>query len=376
MMRRSVVLAVVAACLWPAAVAAQGILGGQGFGYPAGQLGARSAGTASALAPFDAVSPVNPASVSDWLRGVIFFHAEPEFRSTSAGGQASSTRATRFPLMGGGARISPKLAMGFTVSTYLDRTWATTATSTDTVGGTAVALSKRFASAGAINDLRFALAWTLRPKLRLGAAVHAYTGQNRVSIAWVFPDSTPFLGVTRTSTLAYTGSAFSAGAEWAGVSHLVVAAYGRLGNTARLRVGDTLVRTARMPNHVGLALRYDGIKGTLVAAGWERITWTAMRDLGQSLGVHDSEKLSLGAESRGPQVAGAPLFLRLGVSRRVLPFDANTGIVHESMFSFGAGMSVSSGRGNIDLALQRANRTAGTATERAWLLSLGLAITP
>ena len=377
MMRRQLALAAIAACLSPAAGVAQGILGGQGFGYPAGQQGARAAGTAGALAPFDAVSPANPASVSDWLRGAIFFHAEPEYRSTTTGGPSSSTRSTRFPLVGGGTRISPRLAMGLTLSTYLDRTWETTATNTDTVGGTAVALSKRFASSGAINDLRIAFGWTPSAKLRLGAAFHAYTGENRLAVSWIFPDSTPLLGVTQTSTLAYSGSALSAGAEWKAVSHVVVAAYGRLGATARLRVGDTLAATGHMPDHLGLALHYDGIRGTVLAAGWERIGWTAMRGLGSaSLGVHDTERMSLGAESRGPQVAGSPLFLRLGASRRTLPFDANTGIVHESMFSFGTGMSVGSGRGNIDLAVQRAHRTGGSATERAWLFRFGLTITP
>ena len=142
MMRRILLHAVIAACVSSVSAPAQGILGGQGFGFPTGQMGARAAGTGGALAPFDAISPVNPASVSEWIHGVIFFHAEPEFRSTSAGGPSSSTRETRFPLVGGGARLSPKLAAGLTLSTYLDRTWETTATGTDTVGGTPVALSR------------------------------------------------------------------------------------------------------------------------------------------------------------------------------------------------------------------------------------------
>ena len=50
--------------LVPVVGAAQGTVGGQGFGYPAGQYSSRAAATAGALAPFDPMSPVNPAAIT------------------------------------------------------------------------------------------------------------------------------------------------------------------------------------------------------------------------------------------------------------------------------------------------------------------------
>jgi hypothetical protein len=143
----------------------------------------------------------------------------------------------------------------------------------------------------------------------------------------------------------------------------------------RLRANDTLVARADMPNHVGAALRYTGLRGTTFAAGWEKVDWSALRTLGTTdLDVRDTERLSFGLETTGPSVGNTPTFLRLGGFRRTLPFDALGSEARENGFSAGAGFALAFG--NVDLSLQRAIRTAGSARERAWLLSIGLAISP
>jgi hypothetical protein len=374
MMRRLIVIAF----FLPAGAFAQGTIGGQGFGYPAGQLGARAAASAGSLAPFDAVSSVNPATIAEWPRKALFFHLEPEFRATNADGRTSNTRTSRFPLAGLAERVSKKVVLGLTFSTYLDRTWETVATTRETVGtDTAVDVVTRYSSSGAINDVRVALGWTFSPRLRLGAAYHAYTGENRLRISWDFSDDLPFGDVSQTSTLAYGGSGLSAGTGWNFAKHGTAAGYARWGGEARMRVGDTLVATARMPDHLGAALQYDGIKGTLLAGGWERVSWSALRGLGSSaLAVRDADKLSVGGETQGPMWRGTPVLLRLGVSRRTLPFDALGDQVHETTFSFGTGLIIAKGLGNFDLAVQRAGRSAGGITERSWIVTFGLAIRP
>lgn len=376
-MRRiaAVLLAVGAA----SAAHAQGTVGGQGFGYPAGQHGARSAGTAGALAPFDAVSAVNPAAVALWRQSVVYFHLEPELRSTSLAGSRASTRVSRFPLSGGATRIRSNGSLAVTFSTYLDRTWETEAITSSEVGSDVVDVSTRYSSIGSINDLRVATGWQLGSSLRVGAAYHAYTGNNRLEIRWDFPDTLPFGDVSQSSVLVYTGRGVSGGAEWAIPKFGAVAAYARLGGRARLRVSDTLVAEASMPSHSGLAVRYDGIAGTTIAAGWERIGWASLADLGTAtLGVRDSDKWTIGAEARGPSIGASPMFLRAGLGRRGLPFDALGKRVSETAITFGAGVAVARGRGNVDLGLQRLSRSAqgSGASERAWMFTFGLAITP
>ena len=374
-MMRALIVAM--ACVIARDASGQGTVGGQGFGYPVTQQSARAAGSAGALAPFDQVSPVNPAELALWQRTVLFTHFEPEYRSSSIADAEVSTRLARFPLTGAAARLGSRGAIGVSFSTYLDRTWETAAVTRNVVGEREVDVTTRYASDGAINDVRVAGAWAFSDRLRAGAGYHVYTGGNRMSIAWDFPETEPFGDVEQSSTLSYGGSAVSLGVTWRALRHINVAAQQRFGGSARVRVGDTLITKGEMPNHTGLAVQYDGIAGTLLAASWERIGWTAMRGLGsQDLRVRDADRISVGLETGGPRVASSLVALRLGFAQRTLPFDAAGSKVTERLFAFGAGYPFARGRGSANLALQRAHRDAGDARERAWLIALGFTITP
>jgi hypothetical protein len=206
-------------------------------------------------------------------------------------------------------------------------------------------------------------------------AYHAYTGENRLAIGWDFPDSTPFGDVSQQLRLTYSGRGISAGAIYNVSSVGSASVYGRWGGGVKLRANDTVVAQADMPNHVGVALKYTGLRGTTFAVGWERIEWSALQNLGSAgLAVRDSKRVSLGLETTGPKLGSTPTFLRLGGFRRTLPFDALGNEVRETGFSGGAGFALAFG--NIDMSLQRAIRSAGFARERAWLLTIGIAISP
>lgn len=366
-----------AGLMWmPAVVVAQGTVGGQGFGYPVSQQSARAAGTAGALAPFDEVSPVNPATLALWPRPVLFMQFEPEYRSTSADGGEASTRLARFPLSGGAARIGRRGAVGISVSTYLDRTWETAAATREAIGGREVDFTTRFSSDGAINDLRAAFAWSFSGELRAGVAYHAYTGGNRMRIVWDFPDLEPFGDVDQSTDFSYSGSAYSAGVDFR-TGDVGVAGYYRAGGDARVRANDTLVTEGNMPNHLGLAARYDGFRGSVVSAGWERVEWSRMQSLGSpDLRVRDGDRIALGLETIGPRIGNRATALRLGFSSRTLPFDAANSEATERLFSLGLGYVFGDSRGTANFAIQRAQREAGPARERAWLFALGFTLSP
>lgn len=368
---------------FPATALAQGTISGQGFGYPAGQFSARAMGSGGSLGPFDLISPINPAAIAPASeaellirrRGLLFAHVEPEFRSTENGSFSSSTRVSRFPLAGGSSRVARRGAVSLTFSTYLDRTWETTSINPGTVSGDPVDITTRYASEGAISDIRFAVGWLLGANLRVGGAYHAYTGENRLAINWDFPDTTPLGDVSQQLRLSYSGRAFSGGAIYSVPSQGSVSVYGRLGGGVKLRANDTLVSEAEMPDHIGVALRYIGLRGTTFAGGWESIGWSSMRALGTSdLDVRDTERLSFGLETTGPGIGSSDTYLRLGFHKRTLPFGALASEASETAFSAGAGFGLAFG--NVDFGIQRASRKAGTARERAWLVTIGIAISP
>jgi hypothetical protein len=305
----------------------------------------------------------------------MFAHNEPELRSTESGNLSSTTRLSRFPRAGASGRLTQRGTIALTFSTYLDRTWETTSTTSSTVNGDPVDITTRYSSDGAVGDVRFALGWLVGSRLQVGAGYHAYTGENRLAIGWDFPDTTPFGDVSQQLRLSYTGRGVSAGAIYNVPLQGSVSVYGRWGGGAKLRANDTVVAQADMPDHLGVALRYTGLKGTTFAAGWESVEWSALRPLGtSSLDVRDTERISFGLETAGPGIGRSPTYLRLGGYRRTLPFDALGSEATETAFSGGIGVAITFG--NIDFALQRAIRKAGSARERAWLLTLGLAIAP
>jgi hypothetical protein len=372
---RFLLLAVVAAT--PLTVAAQGVLGGQGFGYPVSGHSARAAGTAGALASFDELSPVNPAAVAQWQRGALFFHIEPEGRRTAVDGGVDRTSVVRFPLAGIAARITDKAAVSLSFATLLDRTYETEAIIQEQIGDEEVPVISRLTSSGAMNDVRVALGWRFTERLRGGVGLHLITGENRVSVGRDFPDTLPLADVSARASYSFYGQAVSAGVEWRPLPTVGVNAYTRVGGDLTSRLADTLVGSASVPFQLGGGVRYDGIRATVLAASWQRTQWTDLAGLGSaSLGIRDANELSVGAETQGPPVFGNSLTLRVGARQRTLPFDLGADEVRERSLAFGVGYPLAQNRASVNVGAVRANRTGGRATESAWLVNIGLAIVP
>ena len=91
---RSLGFAVLGAAVLPAGGRAQGTLSTQGFGYPGGQMSTRTLGTGGATADIDPFSVTNPASIVNFGSSVLYFQAEPEYRTVlSAGGSSDNQRS-------------------------------------------------------------------------------------------------------------------------------------------------------------------------------------------------------------------------------------------------------------------------------------------
>ncbi len=378
-MRPSLLSLLAALAATPLAAAAQGTLAGQGFGYPPGQLGARAAGSAGSVAEFDAISPINPAALSSWGPTGLFLEYEPEFRRIERDGRSSGLAISRFPLIAAGLTVSSNVTLGLAVSTLLDRTFVTTTEIPASGPPLDIPSStETLRSAGALNDVRLAGAWTIRPSLRVGIGLHAITGEHRIGYARAFDDTTgEFSTPTFQRTIGFGGTAVSAGAEVRLTRLLGLGVSGRYGGTIRAHSGDTTLSSASVPNRLGVALRYDGITGAALAAraSWEG--WSALSGLGSTRAdATDAWDMSLGGDVSGPRIGSKLIFLRSGVRWRTLPFLANGAEVDEFTFAFGAGMLIARDRATIDVSAQRASRDAFGASERSWLIGFGLSVRP
>ncbi len=377
-MRRSIrllaLLALVA--ILPGALRAQGGLSIQGFGYPTGQLGSASVALGGATAELDPSSAVNPAALSIPSRYSVYMMFEPEYRRTAFGGQADRSTTMRFPsfIVTGGNR---RFTVGASATTFLDRTWSNIYSDSQLVGGSLLPSVLAATSDGAITDVRAAASYWLNAKVQVGLGIHGLTGENRLSFGRAFPDSTGVGGVEQLTTINYAGRAVSMGAIFLPTKVLAIGASARLGAGMNARQDELPLSDARVPNRIGLTLAYTGIPNTTIAARVERTGWSSMRELGTAnMSVFDATDMGLGLEVVGPRMGGAPSYARLGLRDRGLPFGVNGQRVGERSFSGGIAIPVARGRGQFDISLARASRSAAGAKEKALFLSIGLGIRP
>lgn len=376
MRRSSRLLAVALLLLLPGLLAAQGTVAGQGYGYPPGQLSAGTLGIGGASAESDAASALNPAALGTIGRFAIYAHMQPEFRRTSVGGASAESRALRFPgfAVTGGFR---RFTAGLSFTTLLDRTWANSYADSQVVGGQTVPSTLNASSDGAVNDTRFAVAYVVNQRFQVGLGAHAISGENRVLFGRTFPESLGIGAVQQFSTLSYSGRTFSAGALLQPSTAWVIGASARLGGEIDVEQSGSELARADMPTRLGVGVSYLGIPNTVIAGRVDRTSWSDLAPLGTAAtSAFDATEFAVGVESAGPRVDGALSMLRLGYRNRTLPFGVDGDRVAERAFTGGVGLPLSRGRSQFDLTVQRASRSGGGASERAWVLSVGLGIRP
>jgi hypothetical protein len=360
-------------------VAAQGTLSTQGFGYHPGQISTRARATGGALGEFDPTSALNPAALGWWERSGVVLEYAPEFRRVTTTGTRETATIARFPLSGAAIAIGGRTIIGFTLSTFLDRTWETSQSGLHQFADDLIPYELEFRSAGAINDVRLGGAWAASNTIRLGIGAHVFAGSNRLNIRTRFNDTLNRVAdFAQQSRISYSGAAASAGIDWRPHRTIGVAASGRLGGTLRAVRNDTTLASAEIPMRVGVGLAYTGFRGAVIAASGEWQDWSKLDRLGSDqLTTFDGWDYGLGAEVRGPRWFGGDIPLRVGVRRRTLPFGAAGAEVEETSLSAGWGFTIASGRAVADFGVARASRTAdGGASERATTFSIGLIVRP
>lgn len=364
--------------LLPAAARAQGNLSTLGFGYPAGLLSTRALGTGGAIGEIDPLSASNPASILSFGGSALYFQAEPEYRTLHVGTASEKTTTARYPLVAAAIPITSDIMLGLSVSNLLDRSFETRTRGFQTVGDSTIATSNTFKSDGAIGDLRLALAWTPAPWLKLGAAAHAISGDNRVRNTQVFDDSTRFARLVDTATVGYTGNAYTAGFEVIAAHDWSLAGSYRRGGPLSLKRGDTTIASAHVPDRVAIGVAYLGVRGSSIAVRTAKDSWTRLAALGsRSLRITDAWDTSVGADMLGPRFGASALQLRAGARWRTLPFGTSTSSVSERSYSLGAGTFLARGRAALDVTGIRATREAGAnLSETAFTLSVGITVRP
>lgn len=355
---------------------AQGSISAQGLGYPVGGLSGAAAALGGANAELDPNSSLNPAAITRSNRLSIMVRFEPEMRETTVGAQRAYANVVRFPgfQITGGYR---KFVAAAGITPMLDRTWRNQTIDTILVTGIPTESQLQASSEGAMNDARVAIGYVVSPRLQVGAALHAVTGENRTFFARRFADTSGVQSISQTNSFGYAGSAFSLGVVAEVIPDLVVSASAKFGGDLTMELQGDELATAKVPARTGLGLAYFGVRGVSAHLRVEQTKWSDLDGLSASAsGVSDATELAAGLEALGPPVFGANAMLRVGYRTRTLPFAVNGDQVDESGVAFGFGLPLARGRSQIDLGAQRLTRSAPGAKENSWVISLGFGIRP
>jgi hypothetical protein len=359
---------------------AQGALSLQGLGFPPGQLSARAEGTGGGVADFDALSLTTPAALAGVGTASLFLQYSPEFRRVTTSSGTATTTTARFPLVEGVLPVGQSWTVALSSSTFLDRSSETSLSRTQVVGapGDTVTLTERNRVLGAINDVRLALAWSNSPVFRIGIGGHVFAGSNRITFSQLFPDSAEFISSAQAERISYAGLAASLGLEWHPTRAIGFAVSGRKGGDLRAQAGDTAIGSAKLPDHYSASVLFEGIPGTTLSFRAAHDNWSTLSALSSSgIQAFDGWDIGGGLEASGPRIMQRIVTVRLGGRVRTLPFGFNGDKVSEKSFSFGLGAPLTRDRAALDLAIQRASRTAGSdVKERSYILSIGLRVSP
>jgi hypothetical protein len=377
---RHFVLATTASLMLSASLAeAQGALSLQGLGYPPGGMSARAEGTGGGVADFDALSLTAPASLAGVGGSALYFQYSPEFRKVTTSSGSANTTTARFPVVAGVLPMGQSWTLGFGVATFLDRSTETNLTRTETVGAPTdtVTLTEKNSVLGAINDVRLALAWSNSPKFRVGFAGHVFAGSNRIRFQQLFPDSAKYISTSQTGSISYAGFAASLGFEFHPSRAIGFAFDARKGGDLRAESGDTTLGSGRIPDHYAASVIFEGIPGAAISARVAHDSWSSLGTLSSSgIQAFDGWDVGAGVEASGPRIMQRIITLRVGARSRTLPFGLDAEKVTENSLAAGLGIPLTRERASLDLAIQRASRKAADISERGYILSFGLRVSP
>ena len=381
-MRRTLLVLGFVAAPWPA-LAQSSQFGVRGFGLPGRELSARAMATGGGFALFDEGSSRNPASISAMQGFTASFTGLQNWRTSENPAGEGSVRTNRFPQMIVGGQLGKRLLwLAGSISTYTDRDFSFASADTIDIRGEPVPVFDTTGSTGGLNDLRIAAAWGATPQLRVGGAVHAVTGSNRLTVRRSFGDSL-YGPVAESAELEFTTFGLSAGLWYAPSPSLAVAAMGRFDGTTDIQVdssGTELTR-AGLPATLSGGVLYTP-RASLLVAG--QVTWRSWSRSSEGFeaiggtGASDTFEAALGVEFLRDPERPRHLPLRAGIHWTQLPFPLEPGDEPtEFGVSAGSGFRFARDRGGVDLAVERTWRSEGSEyKETAWLLTVGVTVRP
>jgi len=355
-----------AALAAPAARAQDSQFGIRGLGTPGRWESVRARATGGAFTPFDAFSPLIEAGIADVRRVTAGVTGGTSWRSVEIGGTETSLRGSRFPTLVIAGPLSRRVTVAGGFATYLDKSFGVVTRSTDSLRGEPEAFTDEITSDGAVADLRLAVAARVHSRLALGVALHRLTGSTRVTAVRRFDDSASYRTSTARDDVAYGGFGGSASALLDLTPAVRLAGWVRSDTRLAADVRGRTTAEDDLPFAAGGGVGWrPGTKAVIAAA----VAWRFWAGAGPD--SYDTFTWSVGAE-----LGSGTAPVRFGVRGGDLPFGPGGAAPTEFAVAAGVGRQFSSGRGRLDVGVERLERKGAGLTERVWTVLLGLTVRP
>ncbi|MBA3495707.1 MAG: hypothetical protein H0T86_01215 [Gemmatimonadales bacterium] len=378
-MHRAILLLVLAGM--PAAASAQSSqFGVRGLGMPGRALSARAFSSGGAFGMFDPESSLNPAALGRLPALTAGFGGLQDFRRVENPAGTATLRETRFPHLSvaGPVRRYPAV-VGLSFSNYTSRDFSLASADTVVLRGVLVPVSDTLASRGGLSDLRVAAAYRVQEAWVLGGAFHVITGSNRLRARRSFAD-TAYQVATQRSEVSFAGVGASLGVVRNFGTAFSVAASVRSDGKVNVDRDSARVATIDLPYTFGLGLRWTPRPKLDLASAVMFETWSGANSdlLAQGgTGAENAFEVSLGAEYTPDPRRPARRPIRFGARYGTLPFSLVPGErPREVGVSLGSGIRFAQERAGIDLGLEYVWRSAGSFSERALLVNVGVTVRP
>jgi hypothetical protein len=340
----------------------------RGLGTPDRWESIRARTTGGAFAPFDPLSPAADAALIHLPRLTATAAAASSYRTVELGGEEASLQSTRFPSLGVGGPLVPRVRIGGGFTSYLGRSYRSTTRDSMLLRGEMEPFTDDVTSEGGVTDIRLGAAWRPVSRVAVGGSFHVLTGSTRVTAVRRYDDSTNYEPAGEVDHPRFDGLGVSAGVLVDLRRNIHVAGYLRSDNRLRYKTRDT-TGAYDLPVTWGAAILWRPGTQAAFAAAVQASSWGDAQGLG--LPSHDTFGWSAGLEVGRPTLP-----LRLGVRGGQLPFGPGAEAPEEFAVAAGTGFRFSTGRAMIDLGVERVEREGGGLRERSWNVLVGITVRP
>lgn len=367
-MRRTTIWCVLMLSGLKALAAQDSQFGIRGLGSPGTFASVRAWTTGGAFGPFDGMSTLTDAALSDVTRLTAAATEASVYRKVNDGTTSTTLRSSRFPMLQVAGPLLGRLVIGGGASTFLYRSYSVQFPGTITIRGVPENYVDQLGSDGAVTDLRLAAAWKFNARLAVGGGLHILTGSSNLTASRLFTDSSVYKNATQADQESYGGFGVSLSMLATPVSGLRVSGFLQSYNHLRAEISGFQSTQNPLPTTLGGGVEWTVTPLVKLAGTIARANWSVSSASGTAF---NTTNWAVGGE-----FGRAALPFRVGVRGGQMPFGPGPAAPTQLGISAGTGFTFSQGRGILDFGIEHLRRTGAGLTENSWTLLAGLTVRP